>query len=371
MANSAGLVEISGMNVTTRPSFNALAMKFAGVNTTSSASEVSAPSNPPPQIPCTPFSYRDGASVAVVKGEEQTMSPVIPPKPNIKLCTCMMKTLSCIKNPTVPIETSTSTRKKLCNQNESWCVSHYGDTHQGLYHAYWLCNGTEKVSWALDRFYSAYNKDASACAQAGGVLQVPTPRERMDSACRTLMAQAGPDGLGNVTYNPYPLGADASVPLATEKQGGGGLDTVASKAMIGVAVGAVVAFAGLLGWLCVRRRRRRRQKVHEMEAAEKREAAGGSGSVESEEVEAPLAELDPDSECHEMDSLEAAQKHELEAGSEAADKPLDMAVQTQAMEIEEVHELESPTELSNRLRARQKEIEAYGGYDNWIRVQPQ
>lgn len=356
------------MNVTRRPSFNSLAEQFGALNTTAHSEVFAAGANasPPPPIPCTPFSYRDGYDVA--KGGQATMSPVIPPKPNIKLCTCMMQSLSCVKNPTVPIETALSTRKKLCKQNQHWCEPHFGDTHKGIYRPYWLCNRTESVSWVLDQFYHSYNRDASACAQGGGVLQAPTPREKMDGMCRTMLAQAGPDGMGNVTYNPYPLGADTSAPLELERAGA--LESPASRAAVGVAVGAVVAFAALLAWLCVRRRRRRRKAAAEEEEARKSAAAG------QDEEEGPAVEMDPGSECHEMDELGAAKKHELDDAAAAAqgegdegDKVHELPSQT-APEIEAVHELESPAELSGRLRARQKEIEAYGGYDKWIRVQP-
>jgi hypothetical protein len=359
------------MNVTQRPSFNSLAAQFGALNTTTAKSEVfaaGANASPPPPIPCTPFSYRDGYDVA--KGGEGTMSPVIPPKPNVKLCTCMMQSLSCVKNPTVPIETALSTRKKLCKQNEHWCEPHFGDTHKGVYRPYWLCNGTERVSWVLDQFYLAYNRDASACAQGGGVLQPPTPPDKMDAMCRTLLAQAGPDGMGNVTYNPYPLGADTSVPLALERAGGA-LESPASRAAVGIAVGAVVAFAALLAWLYVRRRRRRR-----IRAAEEEEEARKSVAAGQDEEESPAVEIDPGNECHEMDELEAAKKHELDDAAAAAQgeggeggKVHELPAQT-APEIEQLHELESPVELSSRLKARQKEIEAYGGYDKWIRVQP-
>ena len=367
---TAGLVEVNGLNVTTRPSFNSLATRFAAVNAPNATSQPFAELGPAQQIPCEPFSYRDGYDVA--KGAGAIMSPVIPPKPNVKLCTCMMQSLSCVKNPTIPIETALSTRMKLCKQDKKWCVPHFGDTHKGVYHSYYMCNGTERVSWVLERFYLAYNRDATACVQGGGVLQQPTPPERMDGMCRTLLAQAGPDGTGNVTYNPYPLGADASVPPAPERQGG--LESAASKAAVGVAVGALAALAALLAWLCVRRRWRRRRAAEAGEAGKREEAPGSGG----EEDEAP-ADLDPGSECHEMDELGAAKKHELEDAAAAAEAPGEgeesegnrlHEPQAQTMEIEQLHELESPMELSSRLRARQKEIEAYGGYDKWIRAQP-
>ena len=160
----------------------------------------------------------------------------------------------------------------------------------------------------LDRFYIAYDRDGSACTSGGGIIQTPTPLDKMSEVCRTLLAQAGPDGMGNVTYNPYPLGADTSLPLLREvERGGGPGDTTAAtatRAAIGVGVAAVLAFAALFAWLFVRRRRRRREA--EMKSADANDDAQRSSSdptAAAAEEEEPAVEMAPGSELVELDDI--------------------------------------------------------------------
>ena len=190
---------------------------------------------------------------------------------------------------------------------------------RSVYRSYYMCNGTERVSWVLDQFYLAYNRDASACAQGGGVLQAPTPPDKMDGMCRTLLAQAGPDGMGNVTYNPYPLGADASE-SRWQPEGRGGLESAASKAAVGV--GGRVGRRRVWGAAGVAVR-----AAAEAEAAG--EGGGGGGGKErrrgrrraGEEDVRRRRRLDPGSEWHELGEMGAAKKHELEDTVAAAEAP--------------------------------------------------
>jgi hypothetical protein len=356
------------MDVTLRPAFNSLAGQFSSINTTDSESGALVKGANSAPIPCIPFSYRDGYNISK---ENATISPVLPPKPNVKLCTCMMQTLNCIKDPIVPIETALSTRTKLCKQNEDWCKPHYSDTHKGLYQAYWLCNYTEIVSLVLDRFYIAYDHDVSACTSGGGIIQTPTPLDKMTEVCRTLLAQAGPDGMGNVTYNPYPLGEDTRMPLLREVERGGGLvDTTAAtatRAAIGVGVAAALAFAALFAWLFVRRRRRRRKEVETKSAAANDDAQQSSSdaAAAAAEGEDPVLEMAPGRELVEIDGIRA-QQHQFGDAQAQRDMPHELSA---TMQIEPLAELESSEMLSRRLQARQKEIESYGGYNKWLRVQ--
>jgi hypothetical protein len=224
----------------------------------------------------------------------------------------------------------------------------------------------------LDRFYIAYDRDGSACTSGGGIIQTPTPLDKMSEVCRTLLAQAGPDGMGNVTYNPYPLGADTSLPVLREVERGGGLgDTTAAtatRAAIGVGVAAVLAFAALFAWLFVRRRRRRRRKEAETKSADANDDAQQSSSdptAAAAEEEEPVVEMAPWSELVELDEI-GAQQRELGDAQAQGGVPHELSA---TMQIEPLVELESPAMLSSRLRARQKEIESYGGYDKWLRVQ--
>jgi X8 domain len=353
--HAPGLVEINNMNVTVRPAFNSLAKQFASINTTGLQPGAITTANSP--IPCTPFSYLDGFNI---KNDSWTIGPGMPAKPNVKLCRCMMRSLDCVKNPTLPIETAVSRRLQLCNQNRKWCESIYGDRHKGVYHAYLLCNSTERVSWVVNQFYLAYNHDESACSGGGGVIQQPTPMDRMPEVCRTLLTQAGPDGMGNVTYNPYPLGADINLPLLREAEHGGG--SGATWAAIGVGVAAALAFAALFAWLYLRRRRRRRREAEVTSTTTDGDAQTSSSDPAAgpAEAEQTVAEIDPGRGLLELDEA-GANVHELGQG----ERPAELSATRQ---IERLVELDTPAELSNRLKARRKEMEAYGGYDRWLRA---
>ena len=67
-------------------------------------------------------------------------------------------------------------------------------------------------------------------------------------------------------------------------------------------------------------------------------------------------EIDQAQEHRELD--ESGKKHELD---EVDSKVHELPVQI------ELIELESPTELPGHLKEKQKESEAYGGYERWVK----
>jgi hypothetical protein len=185
----------------------------------------------------------------------------LPPTPNEHLCECMMKSLDCVAKQkftpgsywlnSEPLERRVAYTlerelvESACAQNASWCLGSETNTNTGQYGTFSVCNSTERGSWIMDQMYKGMKKNTTICTSIGGVL-IPTADSTAQSDdCRTILAQAGPQGTGVVTYSSLSNG---------KRLMHGGLT---SSEKIGLAIGivlGVVFLAATILWLYRRKR---------------------------------------------------------------------------------------------------------------------
>jgi 1,3-beta-glucanosyltransferase GAS1 len=149
-----------------------------------------------------------------------------------------MPTLSCVANDESDEATKDQAYRNICNSNSSACAGTMSDRENGIYGSFFMCNGTEKVSWAFDHQYLQSGNDSSACTSLGGVLQNPKSPDLLPNDCSILLRQAGAEGTGTVTF----------FPTATSDPKSGFTDAsiksnISAKMAIGVSISIVVLLA--------------------------------------------------------------------------------------------------------------------------------
>jgi hypothetical protein len=150
----------------------------------------------------------------------------------------------------------------------------------------------ERASWVFNQLFLSGTTNTTQCNSVGGIIQTPVPSTSIPNDCEIFLRQAGPDGLGTVTFTPLP----SSNPT---KNNGGHTNnrslTSASKAGIGVSV--VVITLLLLAMIATYIRFQKKKKI----------------SLPPEREEFQKAEL-PDSEIAKSPSSARQQRPEIGGG---------------------------------------------------------
>ncbi|KAF2144473.1 carbohydrate-binding module family 43 protein [Aplosporella prunicola CBS 121167] len=212
--NDYGLVTIKDNKVSTLKDFSYYSKQIQSATPTGVNSASYTPSN------------TAGAKCPTVdKSWAATNSP-LPPSPNRELCTCMYNSLGCTVSSKVDSEDYGELFGTVCGLNNKACQGIAHNATTGDFGAYSMCNSTEQLAFALNRYYELQDKSSDACSFSGSAQLASSTKPA--GSCSSLMAQAGTAGTGQVTASPTSTAAAS---------GAGGSDSKSSK---GAAAGLTV-----------------------------------------------------------------------------------------------------------------------------------
>ncbi|KAM5475279.1 hypothetical protein MauCBS54593_001755 [Microsporum audouinii] len=127
----------------------------------------------------------------------------LPPTPNKALCSCMVKSLSCIAKSSITDKQIGQLFGEVCGADKTACKGIDTDATLGVYGAYSMCSPIEKLSFAFNQYYqhqSAKGHGDTACDFDGAATTQKS--EKPSGDCASLVNQAGTDGTGSVTSSP-------------------------------------------------------------------------------------------------------------------------------------------------------------------------
>jgi hypothetical protein len=256
--------------VTRRPEFSAVSSQMAQIKPSSTAMTEYTPTATTHSL-CSSIFTLTGAfnpEHSVTSTTVVHFATILPSKPDLTLCNCMIESLGCIqsseafqkdnepgdnrpyqddRNATV----EASLHDKFCFQNETWCLGSTSNVTVGRYGAYIGCNGSERVSWTMNQLYRSRGNDTAACTSAGGIVR--TPVKSPSGQCISLLSQAGPDGTGVVHQTQW---KDATLREGDKSRHG--INGSSAKAGIGVGVATLVLLAAAIFLLCRSRLRKKK-----------------------------------------------------------------------------------------------------------------
>lgn len=111
----------------------------------------------------------------------------------------MMSSLSCTANPGLSGNETATLFSSVCGLNHNACIGISTNATTGKYGAYSMCSPDEQLSFAMDQYYKAQDKAATACS-FGGKAKIQS--SSTSDSCKKLLSQAGSDGTGVVTSTP-------------------------------------------------------------------------------------------------------------------------------------------------------------------------
>lgn len=176
------------------------------------------------------------ACPAVQTGTWEAASSPLPPVANPQLCQCMVNSLQCVVKASQDQKTFGTLFNTVCGYGKS-CAGIAASAANGTYGAYSACNATEQLSFAFNQYYLSQNKAGTAC-DFGGAATTKSAASA-NSACSSLIAQAGTAGTGTVT-------AGATVATGTKKSAAG-ITSVPKFDVSLFGMGIYVSVAAMLG----------------------------------------------------------------------------------------------------------------------------
>lgn len=224
-----GLVSVNGDTASKLPDFTALSSQLAQVSPSGVNSASYTPTNTQPQA-------------CPTTGSGWHAATALPPTPNADLCSCMVKSLSCVAKPNSNDTKVAALFDTVCGLSRSACNGIAHDANNGTYGAYGMCNATEQLSWAFNAYYQQQQSNPSACDFNGAATTQSAASP--SGSCQSLISQAGSAGTGTVTS--APTGTGGSSP-SSSKKGSAGAVTVPSFDFGMLQLGVYVAAAALTG----------------------------------------------------------------------------------------------------------------------------
>ena len=81
----------------------------------------------------------------------------LPPTANTQQCDCMIGSLCCATSGNILDQ---SLFQQVCGQEQHVCDGVSANAMTGQYSAYSMCNATNQLSWAFNKFYEHANSDS-------------------------------------------------------------------------------------------------------------------------------------------------------------------------------------------------------------------
>ncbi|KAI9680750.1 MAG: 1,3-beta-glucanosyltransferase gas1 [Caeruleum heppii] len=192
-ANNYGLVSIDDSSASLLPDYTALSTQLASVTPSSATADDYTPTNTQARE-CPPT------------GNFWNASSDLPPTPNEELCSCALRSMTCVARAGISGESISELFSTVCGLDNSACDGIAADGSTGTYGALSMCDPTVQLSWAFNSYY--FHQDSSnrqdACDFDGNAqTQNPTTPE---GNCRSLLQQVGDAGTGTVTSMPTATG---------------------------------------------------------------------------------------------------------------------------------------------------------------------
>ncbi|KAF9887017.1 hypothetical protein FE257_010633 [Aspergillus nanangensis] len=203
-ANEYGLVSVDDGKVQTRSDFVNLSSQMKKVTATGVNSASYTPD--PKATPSCP-----------AVGQKWEASNELPPSPNPDLCSCMVKSLSCVVKDSVKEKDYGDLFSYICEKGNN-CDGIQSDATKGKYGAYSVCNPKDQLSFVMNQYYKAQGEAADACGFDG---KGQTQKAAKADSCSSLLKDAGNDGTGTVTASPT-AGGTGSQASATTSEGAAG-----------------------------------------------------------------------------------------------------------------------------------------------------
>ncbi|KAL2853822.1 Glucanosyltransferase-domain-containing protein [Aspergillus pseudoustus] len=238
-ANNYGLVSIDNGKVKTRADYSYLSEQLASATPTGTKKSDYNPTN------------TALASCPALNQNWQAVASPLPPSPNQDLCSCMLKSLTCVAKSDISGKVLSSSFSDVCGyQGGKFCEGVDANATTGEYGAYSVCTPEQQLSFAMDQYYQYQveqgNSDG-ACDFDGAASTQSTSEPT--SACSSLLDAAGTEGTGTVTASPTAADAQGGVAEGTaDTSDGAGFALTPNSVHVGAwQVGSYVATAMFAG----------------------------------------------------------------------------------------------------------------------------
>ncbi|KAF2666172.1 hypothetical protein BT63DRAFT_458535 [Microthyrium microscopicum] len=286
ISKTPGIMDVEGYNATRGPQYATLSKEIASVQPSPTSIAQYTPTNTIPSV-CEshfPVAYTSNVTPSgAVATMDFHIATSLPPTPNRRLCECMMASLECVASQqyrpqpfwidaprlsrNYPVPQENALKEGICKENPSWCLGSGSDPSVGQWGSFGGCNATERGSWILNRAFKAKNSDAGLCQSLNGTIIRSTVQDPPND-CKIMLAQAGPQGTGEVTYS--------APELSREKRPGdiGDGATPSGSRIIPMVVVPVVLLLFIIGLLLFYLRWRRNNMKKQDEVFEKAELPG-------------------------------------------------------------------------------------------------
>ncbi|KAI9368744.1 Glucanosyltransferase-domain-containing protein [Aspergillus egyptiacus] len=222
-ANNYGLVKIDDGKVKTRADYSYLSEQLASATPTGTKKAAYNPTNTALQ-----------SCPTLGKNWQATASP-LPPSPNHDLCSCMMKSLTCVAKSDISPKQLSSTFSNVCGyQDGKFCAGVNSNATTGEYGAYSVCTPEQQLSFAMNLYYEnqveqgngqdACDFDGAASSQSSSE---PT------GACSSMVSEAGTQGTGTVQASPTVAGGQVGADGGSETSDGAGVAVAPGSVHVG------------------------------------------------------------------------------------------------------------------------------------------
>lgn len=206
---TAGLVTLSGSQVTKMEDFQTLADAMASVNANASdTTTVNMASYTSPNVP---------RACPAVAANTWLASDILPPTPNTTLCENMVASSACVPSAatTADADTMASLFGTVCGLDATACKGITSNATTGTYGEFVMCNTTQQLTNALNTYYTNQKKASTAC-DFKGAAKVVTPSETLLPASSSSSSGSSSSGGSSVsTSNGNSTGSTASTSTPT------------------------------------------------------------------------------------------------------------------------------------------------------------